>query len=297
MRIGITGATGLVGQAFARLAAGAGHEIVAYSRSAEPVRHAHETLAFAQGSLPPPQQPLDALVHLAGESLMGLWTESKKKRMADSRVDLTRQVMDSVSKWPETHRPRRILSASGIGYYGSQGDSVLDETAERGAGFLATLCEGWEAEARRGEAWGARVVCLRTSMVLSREGGAYPLLKRLFGLGLGGPLGNGRQWMSWIHINDQTGLMLWALENDQISGPLNLCAPRPELNRNFTLKLARSLRRSAFLTAPAWALKLGLRDMADEMLLCSQRGQPAKAQNLGYIFAFSALEDALADLK
>lgn len=134
-------------------------------------------------------------------------------------------------------------------------------------------------------------------MVLSREGGAYPLLKRLFGLGLGGPLGNGRQWMSWIHINDQTGLMLWALENDQITGPLNLCAPRPELNRNFTLKLARSLRRPAFLTAPAWALKLGLRDMADEMLLCSQRGQPAKAQNLGYIFAFSALEDALADLK
>lgn len=286
-----------MGQAFARLASEAGHEIVAYSRSSKPVPYASETLTSSKGTLPCPEKPLDALIHLAGESLMGLWTESKKKRIWESRVDLTRQIMDSVSKWPDTHRPRRILSASGIGYYGTQGDSVLDETAARGEGFLATLCEKWEAEARRGEAWGARVVSLRTSMVLSKNGGAYPLLKRLFGLGLGGPLGNGRQWMSWIHINDQTGLMLWALENDRVAGPINLCSPRPELNRNFTLKLAHSLHRPAILAAPTKGLKLLLRDMADEMLLCSQRCQPAKAQSLGYIFAFSALEDALADLK
>lgn len=297
MRIGITGATGLVGQAFARLATGAGHEIIAYSRSGKPATHARETLSSDKGSLPCPEQPLDALVHLAGESLMGLWTPAKKKRMWESRVNLTEAMMDSISKWPQSHRPPVILSASGIGYYGSQGDTQLDESAAKGTGFLADLCEKWEAAARKAESWNARVIHLRTSMVLAREGGAYPLLKRLFGLGLGGPLGDGRQWMSWIHIHDQTGLMLWALENPQVGGPLNLCSPAPELNRNFTRKLARSLHRPAILPAPAWGLKLALRGMADEMLLCSQRGVPAKARDQGYIFAFSALEDALADLK
>lgn len=298
MRIGITGATGLIGEAFSKLATASGHEVIAYSRKDITLRHAAKTLQTPAGAPHKlPETPLDALVHLAGESLMGLWTPGKRDRIWKSRVDLTQKLMAEVQGWKAENRPRIVLAASGIGYYGSRGDTELDESSSRGEGFLAELCEKWEAAVDVAAAWGARVVHLRTSVVLARESGAYATMSRAFRYGLGGRMGNGRQWMSWIHLEDQIAMMLWAMENDSLHGPLNLSAPAPELNSNFTRKLAASLHRPAFLNAPALALRLLLPGMAKEMLLCSQRALPGKATGQGYHFAHPTLEEALAALK
>lgn len=297
MRIGITGATGLIGEAFSKLATASGHEVIAYSRRDVTLRHVAKTLQTPEGAAHKlPETPLDALVHLAGESLMGLWTPGKRDRIWKSRVDLTRLLMDEVKGWKAENRPGIVLAASGIGFYGSRGDTELDESSSRGEGFLAELCEKWEDSACKAGAWGARVVHLRTSVVLARESGAYAAMSRAFRFGLGGQMGNGRQWMSWIHLEDQVAMMLWALENDSLHGPLNLCAPAPELNSNFTRKLAASLHRPAFLNVPALALRLLMPGMAREMLLCSQRVLPGKATDLGYHFAHPTLEEALAAL-
>lgn len=298
MRIGITGASGLIGEAFSKLATVSGHEVVAYSRSGAAMRHAAKTLKMP--STAPhelPETRLDALVHLAGESLMGLWTAAKRERIWKSRVDLTERLMQHVQGWNKENRPAIVLGASGIGFYGSRGDTLLDETSSRGSGFLAELCEKWEAAARHANAWNARVVHLRTSMVLAREGGAYPLMSRAFRYGLGGKLGSGRQWMSWIHVEDEAAMMLWALENSSLVGPMNLCSPNPELNSNFTRKLASSLHRPAFMHVPALALRLLMRGMAQEMLLCSQRAVPTAATDLGYHFAHPDLDEAFASLR
>ncbi|TDU81477.1 hypothetical protein EI77_00786 [Prosthecobacter fusiformis] len=298
MRIGITGATGLIGRAFSKLATASGHEVVAYSRRNTPTKNTTQTLRMpADAPHKLPETRLDALVHLAGEPLTGLWTASKRERIWKSRVDLTEALMDHVKSWSPTNRPPVVLGGSGIGFYGSRGDSVLDETSPRGSGFLADLCGQWEAAAHRASAWDARIIHLRTSMVLAREGGAYPLMRQAFRCGMGGRLGSGRQWMSWIHVDDEAAMILWALENSSLQGPLNLCSPAPELNSNFTRKLAHSLHRPAFMHAPAFALRLLLRGMADEMLLCSQKAVPGTAGQEGYHFAFPTLEGALADLR
>lgn len=299
MRIGVTGASGLIGQAFSKLAIASGHEVVAYSRGPNgPAMTGMTSLQTpADNAYRIPETRLDALVHLAGESLNGLWTQARQERIWKSRVDLTRSMMSHVGSWREENRPAILLAGSGIGFYGSRGDTLLDETAAAGEGFLAGLCKQWEEAARHASQWNARVVHLRTSMVIAKEGGAYPLLRRIFRCGLGGKLGTGRQWMSWIHVEDQAALMLLALESSQIQGPLNLCSPAPELNSNFTEKLAQHLHRPAALPAPAWGLRLLLRGMADEMLLCSQRGAPAAATHHGYRFAYPRLEDALASLE
>lgn len=298
MRIGITGATGLIGKAFVKLAAVSGHEVVAYSRAATPVPHAHSSIQLpGKASHQLPETRLDALVHLAGESLMGLWTQKKRNRIWNSRVELTTSLMDHLSQtWEPANRPAVILSASGIGYYGSRGDTELNEQSERGEGFLAELCEKWEAAANQAQSWGARVVNLRTSMVLAQEKGAYPLMNQIFRYGLGGHFGTGRQWMSWVHLEDEIMMILWALENTTVQGPLNLCAPNPELNCNFTQKLAQSLKRPARLHVPALAMRLLMGKMAREMLLCSQRAIPSKATEMGYRFAYPKLEDALTSL-
>jgi len=297
MRIGITGASGVIGKAFSKLATASGHEVIAYTRKEAPLPYTTQTLQ--QPAAAPHQLPethLDALIHLAGESLMGVWTTKKRERIWKSRVDLTRSIMVHLQSWDVINRPKIVLSASGIGYYGSRGDSLLDETSSQGDGFLAELCGKWEAAAQMANDWGARTLHLRTSVVLTPKGGAYQLMSQVFRYGLGGQMGDGRQWMSWIHLEDQIAMMLWALENPDVTGPLNLCSPNPELNSNFTRKLAQSLKRPAFFHVPAFAMRLLMGDMAKEMLLCSQRVIPSKATELGYRFAFPQLEDAFADL-
>ena len=243
-----------------------------------------------------PETNLDALVHLAGESLMGLWTKTKRDRIWKSRVDFTRGLVRHLGTWKAENRPRVLVCASGAGFYGDRGDELLDETSPSGAGFLAELCVAWEKAAKEAEQLGMRVVMLRTGMVLGPDGGAFPLLKRVFGFGLGGRLGSGRQWMPWIHIDDAAQLIVKAVETPQLRGPINLTAPGAVTNAEFTQTLAKALHRPAFFHAPAFAMRLLLRGMADEMLLGSQRVNPRAATDSGYIFAHPNLQGALASL-
>lgn len=298
MRIGITGATGFIGGEVCRQAAADRHRVIAFSRRpGRPVPFATETMIqslHAPHALPETQ--LDALVHLAGESLMGLWTKAKRERIWKSRVDLTQNLVRHLGTWSASNRPKVLACASGIGFYGNRGDEILDERSPQGPGFLAGLCEKWEAAAREAEALGIRVVNLRTSMVLGAAGGAYPLLSKVFRCGLGGRLGSGRQWVSWVHLHDQSAMILWALQTDAVHGPLNLCTPKPVTNDEFTKALAHKLHRAAFMRVPAFALRLLLRQMADEMLLGSQRAMPGVATELGYSFTYSTLDSAFAAL-
>lgn len=293
MRIGITGATGFIGSHFVQRARSAGHEGVLYSRRAG-VNRLQQPVE-APWALPEPEQPLEALVHLAGESVFGLWTASKKTRIRDSRVAFTERLVAHVAGW--RNPPRTLVVASAVGYYGNGGDAVLEEDSASGEGFLAEVCRGWEAAAQGArDAFGARVVCLRTGLVLGRDGGALPLMRRVFALGGGGRLGSGRQWMPWIHSEDEAGLILFAVEQAGVSGPLNLTAPQPVTNAEFTRELARALHRPAILPVPGWVLETALGAMGKEMLLGGQRAVPKAALAAGYRFAYPELGAALAQL-
>ncbi len=296
MRIGITGATGFIGGHLRRLARERGHEVVVYSRRAAGT--GGESLmqpAAAPWALPEPAVPLDALVHLAGESIFGVWTAAKRARIRDSRVAFTERMVAHLSTWKQP--PGALLAASGVGFYGDRGDEALDESSAGGEGFLAEVCRDWEAAAAGArQAFGARVVHFRTGLVLGRDGGALRLMRRVFGLGLGGRLGGGQQWMSWIHIADEAGLMLFAVAQPAVQGPLNLTAPQPVTNAEFTRQLAAALRRPAFFHAPAFALKLLPRDMGRELVLASQRALPVAAGAAGYRFQHTELSGALAQL-
>lgn len=299
MRIGITGATGFLGRHVIRQAQGLGHEVVAYTRSHHglPVLLAAETLAQPKSApYELPEARLDALLHLSGESLMGWWSQSKRERIWKSRVDLTTSLIGHLSTWKPANRPKVLVCASGAGFYGNRGDELLDESSGVGTGFLAKLCSEWESAASQAETLGMRVVSLRTGMVLGTDGGAFPLLRRIFGFGLGGRLGSGKQWMPWIHVEDASGLILRALTEKSMRGAINLVAPEAVTNATFTQALAEALKRPAFCHAPAFALRLLLRGMADEMFLGSQRVNPRVAAELGYHFAHPTLSSALQAL-
>jgi uncharacterized protein len=296
MKIGITGVSGMIGQGLGALALGSGHEVIGYSRrpSSQMPLVSRSMVSSATQMLP--ETKLDALVHLAGESLLGLWTAAKRERIWKSRVDLTKKVISELRTWQPTNRPSVLLCASGIGFYGDRGDELLEEKSRQGTGFLANLCREWEAAALEARELGVRVVLLRTGVVLGLHGGAFPLMKTAFSFGLGGNLGSGKQWMSWIHEQDQVSLILWAIENASVVGPMNLCAPNPVTNADFTRQLAAYLKRPAFLHVPAFALRLAARGLAQEMLLGSQRAFPRIATDLGYQFAHSDLSAAFAAL-
>jgi hypothetical protein len=291
MRIGITGATGFIGRHLKEYAIDRGHEVIAYSR-----RPGSGLTQPKQAPHALPETPLDALVHLSGESLMGLWTQDKRDRIWKSRVDFTESLVAHLATWKAENRPKVLVCASGAGFYGNSGADAVDETSPQGQGFLADVCAGWEAAAHRAEALGMRVITSRTGMVLGRDGGAFPLLRRVFACGLGGRLGSGQQWMSWIHIDDAIQLLLQAVITETVNGPLNLCAPEPVTNAEFTQKLAAALHRPAFFHAPAFALKLLLRGMAEEMLLAGQRVIPRVATEMGYDFVHPTLFGALTSL-
>lgn len=286
----------MIGQAVSALALGSGHEVIGYTRCTS-TRSPLVTRSLVSTSTSPlPETTLDALVHLAGESLFGLWTRSKRERIWKSRVDLTKKIVEQLRSWQPANRPKVLLCASGIGYYGDRGDTLLEENSAPGNGFLAELCQAWEAAAMEAQALGTRVVRLRTGVVLGPNGGAFPLMRRAFACCVGGRFGSGRQWMSWIHEEDQAGLILWALENEGVVGAINLCSPNPVTNDDFTRHLAASLKRPALLHVPAFALRLLMPGMGQEMLLASQRAIPRTAVELGYRFAHPTLEGALTDL-
>jgi uncharacterized protein len=291
MKIAVTGATGFVGRAVLKLAHQRGHEVIAFTRSPErTIEWAVEQRRFSLDE-PLDLSGCDAVIHLAGEPILGLWTAKKKRAIVESRLEGTRRVVEAVAKLPQ--KPEVLVSASAIGWYGEAGDNQLTETSPQGPGFLAETCAAWEAEAMKSAA--DRVVVVRTSVVLGRGGGAIKAMTTSFRLGLGGVIGSGRQWMSWIHIEDQSRLLLFAVEDLNVRGVLNASAPWPVRHADFVKTLARVVHRPAFIRVPAFAVKLLLRGLSDEILE-SKRVLPAAALDYGFGFKFPELEPALRDL-
>ena len=290
MHIGLTGGTGFIGGKIIDLALRRGHEIIAFTRDPQRKIPGCEMRAFALDA-PPDIAGCEAFIHLAGEPVVGLWSAAKKRRIVESRVLGTRRVVEAINAARE--KPEVLLSGSAIGFYGDGGETELTETSPAGTGFLADTVQAWEAEAHRAD--GVRLVTLRTALVLGKHGGALAPMTRLFKLGLGGPLGDGCQWMSWIHLQDLAKLALFAIENLDIRGPLNGSAPWPARNAHFTNALAQTLRRPAIFRVPAFALRATLGDFSHE-LLDSKRVLPAAATDHGFRFQFPELKPALANL-
>jgi uncharacterized protein (TIGR01777 family) len=236
----------------------------------------------------------DAVIHLAGEPVMGLWTDAKRARIRDSRVLSTAHLSEALAKTQQ--RPRVFISGSATGYYGDRGDEVMREDSPSGEGFLPEVCRKWEAATKPAEDAGIRTVHIRTGIVLSVEGGALRAMLPNFKLELGGKIGSGRQWMSWIHMQDHIGAICYIIDHELIQGPVNLVGPTPVKNSEFTETLARVLSRPAVLGVPAFALRLILGDMAKEILLASQRVEPAKLIESGFKFKYQDLQSALRNI-
>src|SRR5262245_42941042 len=301
MNIAVTGATGFIGRRLVRRLLDGGHAVTAWSRDPERARTVLPALCSVAPWEPQACDPalltgIDCVVHLAGENVAGgRWTAERKRAIRESRVDSTRVIVAAIAPRDDAARPAAIGCASAIGYYGDRGEESLDESSPPGSGFLADVCRDWEAEAFAAEGLGVRTAAVRIGVVLGPDGGALATMLPLFRLGVGGRLGDGQQWMSWIHLDDVVGLLAFAVERGEVRGPVNAVAPSPVRNRDFTQTLARALRRPAFLPVPAPALRLLAGEMSD-VLLASQRVAPGAAERLGFAFAHPALAGALADL-
>lgn len=290
MRIGLTGATGFVGTRVVQLAGERGHEVIGFSRAADrTIAGCGETRLF-QLDQPLHLDGCDALIHLAGETVVGLWTARKRRAILESRRAGTRHVVESIRA--SRNRPRVLVNASAIGFYGNTGENAVSEESSPGKGFLAEVAKVWEQEAQHAEQFGVRVVRLRISLVLGKHGGALRFMAPIFRVALGGALGSGRQWMSWIHVDDVAGLALFGVENAQATGAINACSPEPCRNLDFTRELAAVLHRPALFRVPAFALKLALGGFSHE-LLDSKRVVPARALELKYPYRFPQLRGAL----
>ncbi|MGE3840578.1 MAG: TIGR01777 family oxidoreductase [Vicinamibacterales bacterium] len=304
MRIALTGGTGFLGTPLGRLLAQHGHEVAILTRrpgaagnlpwqsGPGTVTQQHWTASPDTRLWQPVIDGCDVVVNLAGESIASArWTTSQKARLEHSRLDATRGIVQALDAAPP--KPRRLISGSAVGYYGSRGDSVLAESSTPGDDFLAALAVKWEAAASRVQS--ARLTLIRTGMVLDQNGGALQKMLVPFRLGAGGPAGPGTQYMSWIHLKDWLRLVAWLVDT-RAEGPFNLVAPHPVTNGQFATALGRALKRPAFLPAPAFALRLALGEMADGLLLASQRVVPERALDAGFIFEFPTLEAALGEL-
>jgi uncharacterized protein (TIGR01777 family) len=292
MRVLLSGASGLIGSALARRLA-ASSEVVRLVRR-DPLSAAKEIRWDpAAGRIEPKQlEGFDAVVHLAGENIgAGRWTAAKKARIRSSRVEGTSLLAKTLAGLNQP--PKVLVSASAVGYYGDRGEEKLDESSGPGTGFLAEVCRAWEEAAMTAAEADVRVVLARFGVVLSPEGGALARLLPLFRFGLGGRLGSGRQYMSWIALEDAVGAIAFALENDSLRGPVNVSSPQPVTNREFTQTLGRVLRRPTLLHAPSIALRAVLGEMADEMLLASVRVYPRRLLEAGFSFSKPDLEAAL----
>jgi uncharacterized protein len=297
MRVFVTGATGLVGRALCAELVGRGHSVTALSRAPRGAGRLPPGAVAVQGdpASPGPWQDelarCDACVHLAGEPLdAGRWSAERKRRIRESRVRST----ENVAAVLRERGPAVLVSGSAVGFYGSRGDEVLDEGSRPGEGFLAETCEAWEAAATSA-APRARVVLLRSGLVLAAQGGALPRMARPFRILAGGPLGDGAFWHPWIHLADEVGLILFALAEGRASGPLNASAPEPVRNRDLARAIGEALHRPSAVRVPALALRVALGEMA-EVVLSSQRAVPRKALALGYRHRFPELAGALRDL-
>jgi uncharacterized protein len=288
-RVLISGASGLIGSAVLASLEANGDEVTRLVRGTP---SAARQIAWPT-RVPDPQllSGFDAVIHLSGESIVGRWTETKKKRILESRVGTTRTLSQALGLAEQP--PRVLLCASAVGYYGSRGDELLAEESSPGDQFASELSRQWEAASQPAADAGIRTAALRFGAVLSKQGGALGQMLTPFQLGLGGKMGNGRQGMSWIAVPDVVGAIRWLLGHDSCSGPFNLVSPHPVTNEEFATTLASVLSRPAFFSLPAFAVRLAFGEMGTEILLGSQRAQPAKLLASGYVFQQPHLRPAL----
>lgn len=294
----VTGATGFIGRRLVHALLAAGHRVNYLGRTRSKTLDSRAAFhCWNVGEQPPLNSVprLDAVIHLAGEPVAQRWTDEAKKRIRDSRIVGTRDLVLAIGELK--YRPGAFVCASAIGYYGNRGDEILTELSRPGSGFLADLCVEWEQEARRAQEFGLRVVSIRIAPALGRDGGALPKMLTPFRFGLGGKLGSGRQWTSWIHVDDLVRLFIFAGENAAVEGPLNGASPNPVSNAEFTKTLSDVLHRPAPWIIPQFALKLALGEMTNA-LLESTRVLPAATEQSGFRFEYSdlwkAIEECLA---
>jgi uncharacterized protein len=297
MKVLLTGATGFIGSRLAEVLAQKGHTVTGLSRNPETAKGKASAVSrfFAwDGKSAPPAEAItgaDAVVNLIGETVNGRWTEAKRRRIIDSRVNATRALVQAMSG---EGRPKILINGGAVGYYGDRGDEILNEGSGKGGGFLAEVVEAWENEAFKATEAGVRVASLRTGIVLGPKGGALKPLKLVFNFGIGGPVGSGKQWWPWIHRDDVASAIEFLLTND-VSGVVNLTAPNPARQKDFAKAMGRVMGRPSLAPAPSLAIRLLLDGFADELLF-SKRVVPARLQDHGFEFGYPELEPALRQI-
>lgn len=297
MKIVLAGGTGFVGSSLQTALSQQGHEVVILTRQKTRETQSTPKLRFVpwdptkNGAWAEHLKDVDACINLAGESIAAKrWTKVQKFKIIESRCDATQALVHAISKLSK--KPQVLINASAVGFYGPHGDEIMTEKDGPGKDFLAQTCKAWEAHAIRAQDFGLRVVRLRFGIVLEKDGGALAKMIPPFKFFIGGPLGDGKQWMSWIHREDIIGMILWALENQQVSGPVNATASNPVTMKEFAATLGKIMGRPSFAAVPGLVLKILLGEMSD-LLLTGQRVIPEKALALGYRFKYPSLETAL----
>ncbi len=288
----IYGASGFVGSGLATMLAKEGFEVTGVSRKGS------GNVEGVSNWVKPDAVDLagcGVVVNLAGSPIDQRWTEEKKKEFHESRIGVTEDIVKKIAALPEDGRPEVLLNASAVGIYGGRGDELLDEDSTRGEGYLADLCDAWEKAADRAEPLGVRVVKFRTGVVLGKGGQAWEKLVTVFKLGIGGRLGDGQQWMPWIHVEDLRRGMVFSITTEAAAGAVNGTAPEPERNVDLTRKLAKAVNRWVFFPVPGFALKIALGGFGGALLV-GQKAVPKKLESLGFNFRYRKLEDALEDL-
>jgi uncharacterized protein (TIGR01777 family) len=293
MKILISGASGLVGTALTSALRADGHRVAHFIRTGTAQAEGDVRWDPGKGVVDlAAMEEAHAVVCLNGASIAGgRWTKARKQALGDSRIQPVRLLVQSFEKLKQ--KPRVFLCASAIGFYGNRGDEILTEASASGTDFLSEVCRQWEAEAMRAQGHGIRTANLRFGVVISIRGGALARMLLPFKMGVGGRLGDGRQWMSWVALDDVVGSIRFMIENESFSGPVNIVSPRPVQNAEFTRVLASILHRPAIFPAPAFALRLALGELADALLLASQRVEPERLGAAGYPFRFNHVEPAL----
>jgi uncharacterized protein (TIGR01777 family) len=302
MRVLVTGASGTIGTALCDALFARGDDVVGLSRdpgrsrSSNPRVNWHKWEPTLERPDPAAFEGVDGVVNLVGEQVDQRWTEESKKRIMESRRQATHNLAQTIEALEEAQRPKVLVSQSAIGYYGDRGDEELDEDSAPGSGFISEVPQAWEQAAHELDNAGVRVVVVRTGLVLTDKGGLLKEMLTPFKLGVGGPLAGGKMYFSWIHLEDEVGILLWALDNDQVSGTVNATAPEPVTNKVFSKALGRAVNRPAIAPVPGFILDLKFGSEFGHVLRGGQRVLPKRTQELGYSFKHPRLDEALADL-